>query len=108
MKTMPSFEPTAEVHISSLVVQARPETLDDVVAGIDALGQAEVHGRDDAGKLIVVLETENDGGIREAVDAISALAGVLSVNMVFHQIEDGADDTAAPTTETAAGSDNNA
>lgn len=97
MKTLPTFHDTGEVHVSSLIVQARPEALDEVVAGIDAIAEAEVHGRDGVGKLVVVLETPDEGGINAAVDAISALAGVLTVNMVFHQIDDaGADQPAAP------------
>ena len=46
-----------EVHISSMVVHARPEHLATVKSYIEQLPGAEIHGESDNGKLVVVRET---------------------------------------------------
>ena len=50
-----------EVHISSLVVHVKPESLSDVKAQILEMPNTEIHGESEEGKIIVVLETENQG-----------------------------------------------
>lgn len=77
----------AEVHISSLVVQCLPEQLDSVAEGISQLDIAEVHASDPKGKLIVVLETENEQAILETINQIQAIQGVINAPLVFHQID---------------------
>src|SRR5690242_20413328 len=46
-------------EIASIIVQARPENLDEVSASITAIAGCEVHARDPKGKLIVVAEAPN-------------------------------------------------
>ena len=77
----------AELHISSLVVHARPEALDAVQVGIDTMAGAEVHGRSPAGKIVVTLESPDEAGILERLADIRALPGVLSAALVFHQVD---------------------
>lgn len=50
-----------EVHISSLVVHVLPEHLDEIKQKIEAHENAEIYGDSPEGKIIVVLETENQG-----------------------------------------------
>lgn len=76
-----------EVHISSLIVHVLPEHLDEVKAKIDAYDSAEVYGDSPEGKIVVVLETENQGFITDTIDAINNLPHVLSARLVYHQIE---------------------
>ena len=54
-----------ELHISSMVVHARPEYLAEVKKSIEQLPGAEIHGESDNGKLVVVLETLNQGYITD-------------------------------------------
>ena len=78
---------SAELHISSLLVHARPASLPAVRAALATLDGIEIHGASDAGKIVVTLETESSGGIVERLASIRDLAGVLSAVLVFHQIE---------------------
>ena len=77
----------AELHISSLLVHARPASLAAVRASLSALEGVDVHGDSESGKIVVTLETESSGRIVERLASIRDLAGVLSAVLVFHQIE---------------------
>ena len=76
-----------EVHISSLVVHAKPEYLATVKNRIEQLPGAEIHGESDKGKLVVVLETRNQGYITDLIEKINALDHVLNTALVYHHIE---------------------
>ncbi len=76
-----------EVHISSLVVHVLPEHLDETKAKIEAYKNAEIYGDSPEGKIVVVLETENQGFITDTIDAINNLPNVLNTVLVYHQIE---------------------
>lgn len=76
-----------EVHISSLVVHVAPEHLNDTKKAINAYDNAEIYGDSPEGKIVVVLETENQGFITGTIDAINNLPHVLSTALVYHQIE---------------------
>ncbi|MEP2783390.1 MAG: chaperone NapD [Pseudoruegeria sp.] len=78
-------------HISSLLITAKPETLDAVSRQIESLPCAEVAMRDPAGKLVVAMETETERAIIDALDIIQILPGVVNASLVFHQIDDGQD-----------------
>ncbi len=73
--------------ISSVIVQTRPQALASISRGIEALPGAEIHGDDPVGKLIVVTDTEDDASVTTIMNKIGAMAGVLSVNLVFHHNE---------------------
>lgn len=79
---------TAELHIASLVVQALPAALDSVQPGVMDLPGAEIHAVGDTGKLVVTLETDTEAEMLDRMDAIGRLQGVLSVSLVFHQVDD--------------------
>ena len=76
-----------ELHISSMVVHARPEHLARVKQNIESLPGAEIHGESANGKLVVVLETQNQGYITDVIEKINQLEHVLSTSLVYHQIE---------------------
>ncbi len=76
-----------EVHISSLVVHVLPQHLESVKAQIARCNNAEIYGDNPEGKIVVVLETENQGFITDTIDTINNLPNVLSTVLVYHQIE---------------------
>ena len=76
------------VEIVSLIVSTWPQHLDAVSASILALGNAEIHGRDPKGKLIVVLEEPSQGAVGAKTHEISGLPHVLSATMVFQASDD--------------------
>ena len=82
---------TDTVHISSLIVHARPECLADVERAIIAEDGAEVPMTDPCGKMIVVMETADSSSVTAFADHIAVMPGVLSANLVFHHIDDATD-----------------
>jgi nitrate reductase NapD len=73
-----------------------PNFLLQVRAEIEAFNNTEIYAQSDDGKLVVVLETENQGFITDTIDAISQLPHVLSTALIYHYIDtDDADDTVA-------------
>lgn len=76
-----------ELHIASLVVRCRPERLAQLRPAIAALPGAEIPAEDAGGRLVVTLEATSERAIRDQLDAISALAGVLSATLVAHHAE---------------------
>lgn len=81
-----------EYHISSLVVRTLPERFDDVIAAINALPNAEIYRSDPGGKIVIVLETENEHEIATRLGAIETLPGVLNASLIYHHIEETAQD----------------
>jgi periplasmic nitrate reductase NapD len=75
-----------EVHISSLIVQALPDALPAVRAAVSAMPGIEIHAVA-KGKMVVTLETGNEGEIVARLSEINLLDGVMSVNLVFHQVD---------------------
>jgi len=73
--------------ISSIIVQTRPETLSKAAGAIERLQGAEIFGDDPCGKLVVVIETDNDAELTGLIERIGKIEGVLGVNMVFHHNE---------------------
>ncbi|EJB5281721.1 chaperone NapD [Vibrio vulnificus] len=82
-----------EVHISSLVVHVAPEHLGTIKTQIEAIENAEIYGDSPEGKIVVVLETENQGFVTDTIETINNLPNVLSTVLVYHQIETVLDDT---------------
>jgi nitrate reductase NapD len=76
-------------EIASILVQARPEQLDAVEAGILALSGCEIHGRDPRGKLVVVVDARDAGSLGSTLNTIALLPHVHSASLVFHAIDAG-------------------
>ena len=85
--------PVEGAHISSLVVHCRPEALHSVKASIEAMPEAEVPKHSDEGKLVVLLETANEGRIMQRISAIEQLPGVINAALVYHEIDFDSGDT---------------
>src|ERR1700752_573594 len=78
-----------EGEIASIIVQARPENLDEVAAAITSLAGCEVHGRDPRGKLIVVVDAPDTGSLGTTLNTISLLPHVHTPSLVFPAPEIG-------------------
>ena len=74
-------------EIASILVQARPEHLDEVSSAIIAIAGCEVHGRDPRGKLIVVIDAPDTGTLGSTLTTISLLPHVHTASLVFHATE---------------------
>lgn len=78
------------LHIASLVVLARPELFDAVKANLRLLDGLELHQESSAGKLVVVLEAEDENQILQRIDQINNLPGVLNAALIYHELLDPA------------------
>ena len=79
--------PVEEIHIASLVVRCRPERMAKLTRAIRALPRAEIPAEDAVGKLVVTLEAGSERAIRQQLETIGALQGVLSATLVAHYAE---------------------
>jgi nitrate reductase NapD len=75
------------VHISSLIIQVRPERAAEVREAIERQG-GEIAASDPCGKLIVVIETPDEAGVSGFADRLAVMDGVLSANLVYHLVDD--------------------
>lgn len=89
------------VHISSLVVQVRPERAEAVRQIILDRG-GDVPAADPCGKLVALIETDSEDAVTRFANDLSLLDGVLSANLVFHAI-DAPDRDSAPQSSGDAG-----
>jgi periplasmic nitrate reductase NapD len=76
-------------EIASILVQARPDRLDDVACAITALAGCEIYGREPKGKLVVVVDAADAGVIGTTLNTIALLPDVYSASLVFHAIDAG-------------------
>ncbi|OUS35526.1 hypothetical protein A9Q94_12425 [Rhodobacterales bacterium 56_14_T64] len=75
------------VHISSLLLRADPKKMEQVLTGIAAVDLAEVPVSDPNGKIIVIIETTNQGAIVDALTQLQLIDGVVSASLVYHQTD---------------------
>lgn len=78
---------TEVVHISSLLLRADPQKMEQILAEVAKIEMAEVPMTDPSGKIIVTLETENQSEIVEALTQLQLLDGVVSASLVYHQTD---------------------
>ena len=75
------------MNISSAIIHALPRDVALVQTGLAALAGVEVHAVSPDGKMIVTIETEDDGSNAATYQLIGQLDGVMSAAMVYHQTE---------------------
>lgn len=77
----------ASMNICGVLVHAVPDRVDDVAAALARLPGVELHGRGDAGRLIVTVEDSANGAASDGLARIHALPGVVSAALVYHHFE---------------------
>jgi periplasmic nitrate reductase NapD len=83
----------SELHITSAIVQTRPESVAAVHQQLLTLPGVEVHAVAPAGKIIITMETEDGRRAMDLIDAIRALPGTIDTALVYHGVDDSAPDT---------------
>jgi periplasmic nitrate reductase NapD len=71
------------VEIASILVQTRPERLNAAARAIEQLSGTQIYGRDPRGKLVVVVEAGDVGGVGATLNIITMLPEVLTAALVF-------------------------
>ena len=79
------------MNICGVLVHAVPDRVDEVAAALARLPGVELHGRADAGRLIVTVEDTADGAASDALARIHALPGVVAAALVYHHFEPDGD-----------------
>jgi len=77
----------AELHISSLMVHARPESAAAVADAIRAMPGAEICA-EGGGRFAIVLESANQQDVAFCLNRISLLDGVMAAALAFHGVEE--------------------
>jgi periplasmic nitrate reductase NapD len=80
------------MDISSVIVGAKPEGAQQVKQLLEAIDGVEVHTVADDGRMIVTIESPSEQDTVNTYEVISRQPGVLSVSMVYHQIESDPDE----------------
>ncbi len=74
------------LHIASLLVHVRPEVMPQLKDNLRQLPAVELHQESALGKLVVVLEANNEQQILERIGQIGSLPGVLNAALVYHEL----------------------
>ncbi|GJM10513.1 MAG: hypothetical protein DHS20C11_27890 [Lysobacteraceae bacterium] len=79
----------ADQHIASLLLHVSPQQLQPVMTAIGAIDGLEISQQQD-GRVIVLAEAESNGQLADQFAALQAMAGVLSLNLIYHHTESAA------------------
>ena len=77
------------LHIASVMAQVRPDCMATVKAWLSTQVGVEVHAENEQGKLVLVVETENERNILNLLDEFAAQPGAISAALVYHEILTG-------------------
>lgn len=75
------------MHISGILVHAKPGEAAHVGSALAALDGIDVHAVTPDGRLVVTIELDDDAALPDTFSAISALPGVLSAALVYSHTE---------------------
>ena len=73
----------AETHIASLVLRCAPARMAGLMAQLRDLPQTEI-ALHEAGKLVLVMETDRETAIAETLTRLQLMDGVASAALVYH------------------------
>ncbi len=79
------------MNISSIIVYPGPGQAEAVRARLVAVAGVEVHAMGEDGRMIITVETDGEGAMIDAFEAVNKTEGVLSASMVYHQTESNPD-----------------
>ena len=77
--------------ISGVVITCRPEKKIPVLEELAIYDSLEIHGADDRGNIVAVLETESSEEMEQLIDRINKDENILNVGMTYLNTEDEAE-----------------
>lgn len=77
--------------IGGIVITSRPEKKDKVLVDLEQYKELEVHGADENGNIVAVLDTESSEEMEAVIDTINKHEYILNVGMTYLNTEDEAD-----------------
>lgn len=75
-----------EIHLVSMIIMARPAQMDALSAAIEQIEGSEIHVRHPDGKFVVTAEANDPRTLMTRIEALQAMDGVVSSNLVYHQV----------------------
>ncbi len=81
--------------IAGFVIQCQPQSQQETIAALDAIGQVEVFGADEKGNIITVVDAESSADLEKIVKKMEKLEQVLTVGLTYLNMEDEAEQIAA-------------
>ncbi|MGQ7844164.1 chaperone NapD [Granulosicoccus sp. 3-233] len=79
--------PSAELHIASLVIFARPDCRNDTIDYLNNIPACTLYTEESRAALVVVVEVDHQQQINSLMDELNARTGILSVNLVYHHVD---------------------
>lgn len=77
--------------ISGVVISSYPQQRQSVIKNLGQIPQVEVHGDDDKGNIVAVLDTETSEEMEQIIDRINKDENVLGVGLTYLNTEDEAE-----------------
>lgn len=77
--------------IGGVVISSVPEMKELVVKQLENLTEVEVHGNDEDGNIVAVLDTKTSEDMERIIDRINKDENVLTVGMTYLNTEDEAE-----------------
>lgn len=83
---IPLQDTDADLHVASLVVYCRPESLADSSDWLLRQLGVEIHAQNEQGKLVVVMESHNAQDILDLIDAAHEQPGIVNAALIYHEV----------------------
>lgn len=74
------------LHIASLIVHVQPAEQEQLKTWLLSHSGVEIHGENDQGKLVVVMETYDHQNILDLIDTVPGQEGALNAALVYHEM----------------------
>lgn len=72
------------LHVSGVLIRARPELVNRVQAQLATVTGVEVHAATPEGRLVTIIERGSEGELADVFHHLQHTAGVLSASLVYH------------------------
>lgn len=92
-------------QLASLVIHCTPEHFLTARQSLSQYTGAQLHVDDGHAKMVFTLEANSSRQLAETMDAMRLMTGILSVQMVYHQLDDDSQSTS--NSEVPMSTDNN-
>lgn len=80
--------------ISGVVITAKAENTDKVLADLAEYKELEIHGSDAKGQIVAVIDSESSDAMETLIDTINKHEDILNVGMTYLNTEDEAEQMA--------------
>lgn len=74
------------LHIVSFIIHVKPDALATTAQWLAEQPNCEIRGEDEAGKLVVVAENNDEKALLQLMDTVREQPGVLDAALVYHEV----------------------